>query len=257
MSANVDKKEFSLAALRTEGPAFREAVADAALDAPVPSCPGWSVADLIGHLGEVYGFVAEHVGRGVTSRPEDTAPDRFAPPSGVDLLTWWDDQYQKLVALLDSLDPELPAWNWAPQSKTVAFWHRRMAHETIIHRWDAQFATINAEPIDPKFAADGVEEVLDSWLPAGRRRGPTDLVGIVGLCATDVEREWLVRLRADGGVALLDTDTLLDTDEHHERAMARGTASDLMLALYGRVGYDLLELSGDVRLLEALRTGCA
>jgi uncharacterized protein (TIGR03083 family) len=255
MSRDLDSKEFGLAALRTEGQAFREAVADAPLDAPVPSCPGWTVADLVGHLGEVYGFVAGHVGRGVTSRPDGTSPDRFAPPEGADLLTWWDGQHQTLIALLDSLDSDLPAWNWAPQTKTVAFWYRRMAHETTVHRWDAQFATINAEPIEPKLAADGVEEVLDSWLPAGRRLGPSDLVGIVGLCATDLEREWLVRLRADGGVALLDTDTLLDTDEHHERAVARGTASDLVLALWGRVGFDLLECSGDERLLEALRTG--
>jgi uncharacterized protein (TIGR03083 family) len=257
MSGHVDKKEFRLAALRTEGSAFREAVVDASLDAPVPSCPDWSVARLIGHLGEVYGFVTDHVGRGLTSRPDQTAPDAFAPPPDADLVAWWDDRYQKLVALLDSLDPDMPAWNWAAQAKTVAFWHRRMVHETAIHRWDAQFATINAEPIEPRLAADGVEEVLDTWLPAGRRQGPTDLIGIAGLCATDLEREWLVRLRADGGVALLDTDTLLDSDEHHERAVARGTASDLMLALYGRIGYDVLDRSGDVRLLEALRTGCA
>ncbi|WP_345625352.1 maleylpyruvate isomerase N-terminal domain-containing protein [Rugosimonospora acidiphila] len=255
MTRNLANKDFWLAALRTEGPAFREAVTDAPLDAPVPSCPGWTVAHLIGHLGEFYGFVLSHVGRGVTSRPEDTSPEEFQPPSGADPLSWWDERYQQVISTLDALDPDMPAWNWAPQAKTVEFWHRRAAHETTVHRWDAQFATINAEPIEPKLAADGVDEVLDTWLPAGRRRGPSDLVGVVGLGATDLDREWLVRLRADGGVALLDTDTLLDTDEHRERAVARGTASDLMLALYGRVGFDLLELAGDERLLEALRTG--
>jgi uncharacterized protein (TIGR03083 family) len=255
MAKTSGNRDFWIGALRTEAPAFRAAVADAPGDAPVPSCPEWTVAKLIGHLGSVYRYVAGHVGRGVTTPPPVRLKDQPAPPADADLLTWWDEQYQNLVNLLDGLDPELPAWNWAPQGKRVAFWHRRMAHETAVHRWDAQFATINAEPIEPKLAADGVAEVLDTWLPAGRRLGPTDVTGLVGLTATDLDHAWLVRLRPGGGVALLDTNTLLDTDEHHQRAVARGTASDLMLALYGRVGLDVLDLTGDERLLLALRTG--
>jgi uncharacterized protein (TIGR03083 family) len=195
------------------------------------------------------------VGRGVTDPPEKRLSQLPGPPPGTDLVPWWDERYQAAVALLDSLDPELPAWNWAPQTKRAAFWHRRTAHETAIHRWDAQFATINAEPIEPKLAADGISEVLDTWLPAGRRRGPTDVTGIIRLSATDLEHDWLVRLRPGGGIALLDTDTLLDTDEHHQRTAVRGSASDLMLTLYGRIGSDVLDISGDERLLEALRTG--
>ena len=57
------------------------------------------------------------------------------------------------------------------------------------------------------------------------------------LLASDAGQDWYVRLRGEG-VALLDTDTLLDTDEPHARVHAAGTASDLMLALYGRVGFD-------------------
>jgi uncharacterized protein (TIGR03083 family) len=255
MARPLGNKEFWLAALRTEGPAFRAAVAEAPLDAPVPSCPDWTVGHLISHLGRVYASVAGHVGRGITSRPERLSDDQTAPPEGIDALLWWDERFAALTVLLDALDPELPAWNWAPQAKRAGFWERRMAHETSLHRWDAQFAVINAEPIEPKLAADGVAEVLDTWLPAGRRKWAPEVPGIVALTATDIDHEWFVRLRADGGVALLDTDTLLDTDEHHERAAARGTASDLMLALYGRVGFDVLELAGDERLLRALRAG--
>jgi hypothetical protein len=70
-----------------------------------------------------------------------------------------------------------------------------------------------------------------------------------------VAQEWLIRLRPGGGVALLDTDTLLDTDQHHQRAAVRGSASDLLLVLYGRIDAEVLELAGDERLLEALRVG--
>lgn len=253
MGRSLGSKEFWLASLRADGPAFRAAVAEAPLDTPVPPCPGWTVGHLVRHLGTVYNWVLSHATRGVTTPPESFR--QFYPPEGTDLLAWWDDRFAALVETLDGLDPELPAWNWAPQAKKAAFWHRRMAHETAVHRWDAQFSLVSAEPIEAKLAVDGVAEVLDSWLPAGRGKGPRDVPGMVGLCASDVAHDWYVRLRGQGGIALLDTDTLLDSDDHHERAVARGTASDLMLALWGRVGFDVLDVSGDVRLLEALLTG--
>jgi uncharacterized protein (TIGR03083 family) len=254
MSKSLGNKEFWLASLRSDGPAFHAAVAEAPLDAPVPSCPGWTVADLVTHLGSLYGWVLDHVRRGVTTPPERARPE-FDPPAHADLVAWWDERFAALVDALDGLDPELPAWNWAPQTKKAAFWHRRMAHETAVHRWDAQFALVSAEPIEAKLAVDGVAEVLDTWLPAGKGTGPGDASGMVHLTATDAEHEWFVRLRGHGRLALLDIDTLLDSDQHHERAVARGTASDLLLALYGRVDFDVLEVSGDGRLLETLRTG--
>jgi uncharacterized protein (TIGR03083 family) len=248
-------KDFWVAALRADGPAFRTAVAGMALDAPVPSCPEWTVQDLVHHLGAVYQWVRGHAARGVTSVPEPRWPQRADRPTGPAALTWWDGEFAQLMELLDGLDPELAAWNWAPQAKKAGFLHRRMAHETAVHRWDAQMAGGLAEPVEAKLAADGVSEVLDSWLPAGRRRGPTDRVGVVQLTAVDAGQDWSLRLRADGGVALLDTRTLLDADSHGVRAAGTGNASDLLLALWGRVQFDVLQVTGDKSLLDSLRTG--
>jgi len=243
-------KDFWLGALRAEGNAFRAAVAAApSLDVPVPSCPEWKLADLIKHLTTVYGRNRRHITRGVAERPE---PWEF--PGSDDLITSWSDEYVELLATLDAVDPELPAWNWAPQPKKAVFWHRRLAHETAVHRWDAQMATGTTEPIEAKLASDGVTEVLDTWLPAGRGRVATDRVGMIALHATDVDQVWYVRLR-NAGVALLDTDTLLDSDDHHERVTASGTASDLLLALMGRVPFTALLTGGDTTLLDGLRVG--
>jgi hypothetical protein len=115
-------------------------------------------------------------------------------------------------------------------------------------------ATGLVEPITPRLAADGITEVIDTWLPAGVHKGMRRDAGVIALEAADLDQVWYVRLR-DGGVALLDTDTLLDDDDHHERVVARGTASDLLLAIYGRVPFDVLEISGDASLLDGLRTG--
>jgi uncharacterized protein (TIGR03083 family) len=247
-------KDFWLAALRADGPALRAAAGEASPDRPVPSCPEWTVQELVLHVASLYRWVRSHVGRGVTSKPEPRPTSFEGLPTGPAALALWDEEYARLVQLLDALDPGLPAWNWAPQPKTAAFWHRRMAHETSVHRWDAQVAIAAAEPIEAKLAADGVTEVLDTWLPAGRSRGPGDRVGVVHLVATDAEQEWYLRLRGEG-VALLDTDTILDTDDHHTRTIAVGTASDLVLAMFGRVPFDVLDVTGDPTLLEPLRTG--
>ena len=204
----------------------------------MPSCPGWTVADLVEHLTGVLHFVRETAPRGVTAYPGADPASRPSPA--------WDDALDGLrreltgtIETLDALEADFPAWNWAPQAKTAGFWHRRMAHEVSVHRWDAEAAAGRPTPIETKLAADGISEVLDTWLPAGKRKGPTDLHGVAHLIASDAGYEWFVRLRG-AGVALLDTGTILDTDDHHPRAEATGTASDLLLALMGRQRPDRL-----------------
>lgn len=247
-------KELWVEALRVEGPAFATAAATVDPSTPVPSRSGTSMGDLVHHLGSVYRYTGAHVVRGVTGRPERDLAAFAEEPRAEDLAGWWHEQYEKIMSTLEMLDPDAPAWNWAPQTKTAAFWQRRTAHETALHRWDAQMAAVQAEPVEERLAADGVSEVLDTWLPAGRRTGPIDVSGLVALEATDVAHTWRVRLRG-AGVALLDTDTIFDDDAPDPRAAATGTASDILLALHGRVGLDVLDINGDEHLLRAVRVG--
>ena len=246
-------KDFWLAALRADGPAFQDAVAETGPEAVVPSCPGWTVADLTEHLTVLLRWVRELAPRGSTDRPADrvTPEPRPAWPEALDSLR---RELTGTIETLDALDPDFPSWAWPSQARKAGFWQRRMAHEVSVHRWDAEAAAGRAVPIETKLAADGVNEVLDTWLPAGRRKGPTDLHGVVHLTATDASYEWFVRLRG-AGLALLDTGTILDTDDHHPRAEARSTASDLLLTLMGRLNPDNLVVTGDPRLIAALQTG--
>ncbi|MEV6850990.1 maleylpyruvate isomerase family mycothiol-dependent enzyme [Actinoplanes sp. NPDC051411] len=246
-------KDFWLAALRADSPALQDAVAEAGPDAAVPSCEGWTVADLTAHLTGMLRWVRETVARGVTDHPpafteQEPAPEWEAALDGLRR------ELTGTIETLEALEADFPAWNWAPQAKTAGFWQRRMAHEISVHRWDAEAAAGRATPVETKLAADGIGEVLDSWLPAGKRKGPTDLHGVAHLIASDAGYEWFVRLRGPG-VALLDTGTILDSDDHHPRAEATGTASDLLLTLMGRQRPDRLVISGDPRLIAALRTG--
>ncbi|MDY7085726.1 MAG: maleylpyruvate isomerase family mycothiol-dependent enzyme [Actinomycetota bacterium] len=245
-------KDFWLAALRADSPALQDAVAQAGPEAAVPGCPGWTVADLVEHLTTLLHWIREIAPRGVTERPG--RPQTPPRPEWDDALDGLRRELTGTIETLEALDADFPTWNWAPQAKKAAFWHRRTAHEVSVHRWDAESAAERPTPIETKLAADGVSEVLDTWLPAGRRKGPTDLHGVVHLVASDAGYEWFVRLRG-AGVALLDTMTILDSDDHHARAQATGTASDLLLMLMGRLHTDRLVVTGDPRLISALRTG--
>lgn len=256
MSKTHGSKDFWLAALRADGATLLSAAGQPdALARPVPSCPDWSVGDLLRHLGSVYRRTRANAGS--TSPDESWGPVTIpadAPASDDPrVVEWFAGELALIDAFLEALDPDVPTWNWAPQAKLAGFWHRRMAHETAIHRWDAQLGTgLLPEPIESKLAGDGVAEVLDTFLPAGRRKGPSDVAGLVQLVAVDLGQHWFIRLKGEG-VALLDTGTLLDTDAHPTRAEATGHASDLALALWGRVAFDVLDTTGDLRLLEALR----
>ena len=243
-------KDFWLAALRADGPALRDAVEEAGPDAPVPSCPSWTVADLVEHLTSLMRWVRESTPRGVITKPDDRVVPQPRPewPEALEALH---RELTGMTETLDAVEPEFPAWTWPAQAKKAGFWHRRMAHEISVHRWDAEAAAGRPTPIETKLAADGVNEVLDTWLPAGRRREPTTLQGVVHLVATDAAYEWFLRLRG-AGVALLDTGTILDSDDHHARAEATGTASDLQLVLMGRRPLDVLTIGGDRRLVTAL-----
>jgi uncharacterized protein (TIGR03083 family) len=246
-------KDSWLAALRTDGPALQDAVTETGPDAVVPSCPGWTVADLTEHLTSVLHWVRELTPRGVLDKPADrVVPEpRPAWPEALENLR---RELTGTIETLDAIDPDFPSWTWPAQARKAGFWHRRLAHEVSVHRWDAEAAAGRATPVETKLAADGVNEVLDTWLPAGYRKGPTDLHGVVHLVATDASYEWFVRLRG-AGISLLDTGTILDTDDHHARAGATGTASELLLALMGRTDPDKLQVTGDRRLISALRAG--
>lgn len=267
-------RETWLAALEREGTALGEAAGRAGLDARVPSCPKWTVSDLVGHVGSVHRWVA-----GLVVRGNDSTPEPFRPlDPGPDPLRWFTDGLAAVVRTLSDLEPGLPAWNFSPPAPKVAlFWSRRSAHETAVHRWDAELAAgehtavagdgspsarasapasvpgpgrTPRPPFPPSFAADGVAEVLDSLLA---RRAHTEPLasarGRVRVTCTDTGDAWLVAL-AGGQVGVRADD---GTGREPDAAIG-GPACDVYLRMWGRVPLDRLDVSGDRNLAEVVRT---
>jgi uncharacterized protein (TIGR03083 family) len=231
-----------LQSLRDDGTALA-AAARRGLDPPVPACQGWTVADLVLHTGMVHRHKLEIV-RGRLAEPPSPWPP--PAPARAELLGWYIQGLEELLTVLEATDPETRVWTFHRPDQTVGFWYRRMAHETAVHRVDAESAHGDPRPVPPALAADGVGELLEVFLAP---RADGDPVGGRGeslhLHATDTEGEWQVRLLPAG----------VEVGQGHAQgdAAAAGTASDLLLYLWGRGPADPLERSGDPVLLPRVR----
>lgn len=225
-----------IAALRRDGD--RIAIgAEGRLDRLVPSCPGWRVADLVWHVGIVHMFW-QMVARGALSGPEAwTEPDR---PTDDGLLSWFRDGMDRSAAVLDSLDPDKPAWTWGHR-RNVGFIRRRVAQETAVHCWDAVGAIGADEPIERTIAGDGVDEFLDEVLPglSPDLDGPAQTIC---LRAHDTTAEWTIRA-GNGSTHLTRTCGRAD-------ATVTATASDLLLLLWGRRSPDRVVVNGNLAALQ-------
>ncbi len=199
----------------------------------VPSCPGWDVVRLAGHVGRVHRMAAQVVQKQLA-----------APPAKGDIESVPDDPHRmdayllrglaRLLETLRAAPKGSPAWNMTGHNQNAAFWPRRMAFETAVHRADAELAMgTPVTPLAAPLAVDGVDEFLA--LMPGRVLGNqpnANLGGTLHLHATDADGEWMISLQ----------DGELRVEHSHGKgdAAVRGTASDLLLAVWNR-----LPLSGD------------
>ena len=239
--------EGHLKALREEGPRLVQAAEQAGLDAPMPSCPDWRVGDLLGHIGGVHRWAASFVGTGL-DRPSTQEEDDalFAAPTGERLPQWCRDAHRALVSAFEA--PGAGAgtkWSFLPAPSHIEFWARRQAHETAIHRADAQLAAGLPVEFDAAFAADGIGELLGCFMARRRGRLVADPPTSLGVSTTDAEAEWTVLIGPESRTVVperRDADCLL-----------RGSARDLYLMLWNRGGTDRIEVRGDAAVLELWR----
>jgi len=223
-----------------------DAAAAAGTDAPVPTCPGWTVADLLDHCVRGDAWARTLVERGKAGSTERVLPADSDPAlQGDALVQAFRDGASALVDALSSVDPETPVWTFSSADRTAAFWQRRRSQETAVHRYDAQLAAGTPSPIDADLAVDGIDEFFTVFLSRLADNFGDVGDGTVHLHCTDVDGEWLLSCR-DGDVSV--------TREHAKGDVAaRGAASDLLLFLWGRVPADSLEVFGDTDLLARFR----
>ncbi|MFF7245262.1 maleylpyruvate isomerase family mycothiol-dependent enzyme [Embleya sp. NPDC008237] len=229
---------------------------DAAEAPVVPSCPEWTMSDLVVHLGGVHRFVTRVVVAGLAEPPpvtdisiyvlpEDRTgwpdPGGATPTPGplpAGLVDWFAAGASELAEAFERTPPARPVWTWSAE-QSVGFWLRMQTVEAAVHRWDAEHTLGTAIPIDAELAADAITQHFEVMVPArrDRRQAPPGSGEHLRFRRTDGPGDWAVRFVGDEV-------RVGPADEPSDVELA-GTASDLALFLWGRIPADRLTVTGD------------
>ncbi|GAA4072129.1 maleylpyruvate isomerase family mycothiol-dependent enzyme [Streptomyces shaanxiensis] len=236
-------------AVASETARFVAVVKDADLATAVPSCPDWTLADLVKHTGSVQRWFSSLLRARIQEPPRKREVDLRLPGQEDGYADWLAESATVAADAFAATDPDLPMWAWGVDQH-ARFWARRMLFETLLHRADAELALGLRPVIDRPLAVDGIDEFLVN-LPFATFFAPK----VANLCGpdktirfhtTDGDDAWLVRLRPDG-FGLDTAHPATDTAD----ATVRGTAADLLLLVYGRLPYaaEAFAHDGDEHLL--------
>jgi uncharacterized protein (TIGR03083 family) len=222
-------------ALRDQGAWLAGAAGQAGLDAAVPPCPPWAVKDLLRHTGYIHRWAARHITEcppRVLEGPSEAEILRGGAPDP-DLIGWFLAGNAALVETLAAADPALECGTFMDAPSPLAFWARRQAHETAIHRADAESAAGIRPEYPPDFAADGIDELLMGF-GARRKYRPVSSAGGGGLRVrtTDTGHAW--HLSAPDG--RVQGQRQPDEPAGADDDLVSGPASAVYLFLWNRSG---------------------
>lgn len=238
-----------ITSLAREGQLLAAAADRAGPGAQVPTCPGWQMRDLLRHTGTVHRWATAFVTEGYPAyHPDGGEPDL----DGDELLEWFRDGHGLLAAALSEAPADMECWTFLPAPSPLAFWARRQAHETAVHRVDAESAlaesALTGKPtgMDAQFAADGIDELLRAFHARSRSRVRTESPRTLRVRALDTGDVWTVGLSTDAP----HTER---ADEGPADCEVGGTAEQLYLTLWNRLPLTAVSVTGDGELAKLWR----
>lgn len=155
-------RNYAIAITRREAERMLDVVSSCpgGLDTPAPTCADWSVQELVGNLAGIYNRVGTVLDRLLVDRP---APEDLpSKPEDVGPVDWLADRLRRLLEAEALVPEDVLVWNFGPQAPgPPSFWFRRMVHETVIHRVDAELAAgLEVSGLEPEVAADTISELF-------------------------------------------------------------------------------------------------
>ncbi|MPY76900.1 MAG: maleylpyruvate isomerase family mycothiol-dependent enzyme [Actinophytocola sp.] len=246
-----------VAALRDAGERLVSAVERADFDAAVPSCPDWTVRDLVFHTSGVHRWATRHVREALTSPGEAVEPgadphrDADRRPADDALLDWFREGHAALINAIESAPAELECWSFLPAPSPLVFWARRQTHETTMHGVDVELAADGPTPVDPAVATDGIDELVTGFVVRRSGKLRSDAPVTIALHASDTGVGWLLRVSTEPVVTERVTDLPASGAVGGADVTVRGSAEDVYLALWNRRPLDALATIGDADALRA------
>jgi uncharacterized protein (TIGR03083 family) len=234
-----------IAALDRDGRLLADAAERGGLAVPVPSCPPWRIRDLLRHIRYVHWWAGTHVRQAssqVMTGPSESELLGGGPPDA-ELLDAYRAGHRSLVETLRDADPAISCATFLPAPSPLAFWARRQAHETAIHRADTELAAGAVTPFDPEFAADGVDELVTGFAPRERLTARPQATRTLQLRAADTGDDWHLAI-GPGGVGAR-------RGYYEADAVVSGPAQGLYLLLWNRQDIEAAgaAVSGDAKVL--------
>ena len=246
-----------LAHLRADSARFAEVLAECNPAEPVPTCAGWTAADLLWHLGEVQHSWGTIVRDGLSDWDQYVQPAR--PDGFRALLAFFHDASRTLVEAFETTSDDVAVWTWFEPDQSVGFVRRRQAHEALIHRLDAELTAGTVTGLDAELATDGVLEAVECMFGGAPSWATSTKDGPVGrLATTDTGATWLVQVGHWSGVGprdgavYVDEVTLFLVDHGEPTFELRGSAGDLDAWIWNRPALAEVTRNGEMADFEAL-----
>ena len=207
------------------------------LDAHVATCPAWLVRDLITHQGGIHRWATRIVAERRTDRHWMDLRDLGGAPTDSSILEWFTEGATALTRALSDAPEDLECWTFIDAPTPRVHWARRQAHETAIHRIDAEVVAGAQTPHATTLAADGIDELVMAFFQRPGRGPRAPEPTSIGFAPTDDAARWTVSFDSESVSSIR---SLGDAD-----AVVSGTASDLYAWAWNRPWLGVVEVQGN------------
>jgi uncharacterized protein (TIGR03083 family) len=208
----------------------------------VPWSDRWTVRSVARHVAGSHHAVALILSERPTANFEQAAAMPRIETGEAHFPEWFAANTQRLLDQCRTVPPAAACWSPHPLvAGTGAYWTRRIAYDTLIHRWDAEAgAGIVGAAMELDAAADAIDELLNVGLRVTRAMTHAPAGPAIRLASADTDQVWHLDLAEVGGLTI-------HTEPIDVAVTLRGTAEALLLWLWGRTGTTSggIEIEGD------------
>ena len=235
-------------ALEREGNRLADTADTIDLAAPVPTCPDWTLRDLLRHIGGIHRWAGEHIRDRL---PRVLQVDDFRDlvgewPDDPALVDWYRVELQLLLDTFRAAPRDIDCARFLKSPDPLTFWTRRQAHEATIHRVDVEAIVGRLTPVDPEFALDGIDELVDGFVPRPfmKLRSPEPLT--LAIEPDDGDRTWVL--------TITEEPVTVSTGRAGADCTINGSASNVLFALWNRTNAGNLTITGRRDVFDLFRT---